>query len=107
MNDMNIDTVISMTNDEFLKFIVGLPMTELLGLKKLMEVSYTQAVQVKDGLIAAMKTEKVAEKLQALTKSVEEIYAVLFVLENKCSIAQTIIMKNEGGIVTKNGLDKD
>ena len=107
MDDMSVGKIVDMTNDDFLKFIVNLPHSELVGLKKLLEVNYMQAVQVKDGLITALKSEKIPEKMRVIKKNLEDVYAVLFVLENKCSIAQTIIMKNEGGMSTNNGLDKD
>lgn len=85
----SISKLIDMSKDDFTQHIKGIPnRTELDGLKKLFEVEYQKVSVVKDGLLAMKKTGKYEEPAtpESVDKSLEDLYSVLMVLEEKCTV---------------------
>ena len=86
---LSIAQLIDMPKDQFTDFVGSIPnRTELDGLKKLFEVEYQKVGIVKNDLLAMKKTGEYKEPAtpESVEKSLNDLYAVLMVIEERCTI---------------------
>lgn len=90
MSEMSsISKLIDMPKNDFIQHVKEIPnRTELDGLKKLFEVEYQKVSVVKDGLLEMKKTGEYKEPAtpESVDKSLADLYAVLMILEEKCTV---------------------
>ena len=90
MSEMSsISKLIDMPKNDFIQHVKDIPIrTELDGLKKLVEVEYQKVGVVKDGLLEMKRTGEYKEPAtpESVDKSLADLYAVLMILEEKCTV---------------------
>ena len=89
----DVSQIIDMPMDEFRYYVKRIPnMTELTGLKKTLELEYQKVERVKSDTLDLQKTsvaKKDTETEQKCKDSLEKLYAVLMLIEEKCTVIET------------------
>lgn len=89
MSESNISSLIDMSDVDFNEYTKNIPnMSELYGIKRLMELEYQRVTKVKDGLLSMIKTGEYENgaDYSKVSKSLNDLYSVLVTIENKCTI---------------------
>lgn len=88
-----VSQIIDMPMEEFKSYVKHIPnLTELLGLKKTLELEYQKVERVKNDTLDLQKTsvaKKDTETEQRCKDSLEKLYAVLMLIEEKCTVIET------------------
>lgn len=91
---MTTGKLLESPTEEFIAYVESLPLGELLGLKNYLEAEYERVRQMKDMLIKRVKDTQ--NKSTKVTETVEGLYKILAVIENRHGIILQFIESKRG-----------